>query len=80
MPNVRKALDRALFDPSAQDLPRRRLGLLVVGLLLLGAWLIFWPFIPGILAAIVAAVLDLLSAIWSALSRIPWPEWPRRPD
>ncbi len=76
MKGARK-LDRLLFNPGADDPLQRRLGWVLLGLLLLGAWFIFWPFIPPLVARIIGAAIDILTAVWSALAAIPWRDWPR---
>lgn len=72
MPDVRGMLDRLVFEPSAPWRPDRLLGLLVLALVALVAWLIVWPFIPPLVAGIFAAVLDLLAFLWSALASLTW--------
>ena len=70
-----RRLERLLFVPRADRPFERRLGWLLLALVLLGAWLIFWPFIPPLVARLVAAAIDLLGALWSALASIPWGDW-----
>ena len=67
-----RRLERLLFAPSADRPFERRLGWLLLALVLLGAWLIFWPFIPPLVARLLAGAIDLLGALWSALASIPW--------
>jgi len=71
-----RKLDRLLFDPHADHPLQRRLGWLLIALVLLGAWLIFWPFIPPLVSRMLLAVIDFLAAVWSALAAIPWRDWP----
>lgn len=59
---VGRLLERLLFRPSEAKRPDRLLGMLVLGLALLGAWLIFWPLIPPLLAGIVTGIIETLSA------------------
>ena len=75
MRNGVRRLERLLFDPGADRPFERRLGWLLLALVLLGAWLIFSPFIPPLVARVIAWVFDLLGAIWSALGSIPWSDW-----
>ena len=77
MNGLRRLLDRAVFQPNAARRPDRLLGLVVLALVALGAWLILWPFIPPLVARLVVALLDLLGWIWSALAAIPWPRFGR---
>lgn len=72
-----RQLERLLFHPIADRPLQRRLGWLLIALVLLGAWLIFWPFIPPLVARIVLAGIDFLGAVWSALAAIPWRGWLR---
>jgi hypothetical protein len=44
------------------------LGLVVLGLLLGGAWLIFWPYLPGLLSNILIGMFDLFSWIGGLFS------------
>lgn len=54
---------RLLFQPRQHSTIERRLGLVVVGLALLGAWLIFWTFIPRLMADLALGIVTLLSWI-----------------
>ncbi len=75
MRNAGRRLERLFFDPAAGRPFERRLGWLLLALVVLGAWLIFWPFIPPLIARLIAGLLDLLAAVWSALASVPWGEW-----
>jgi len=56
-----RRLERPLFQRRALSQTEWRLGLLLLGLLLLGAWLIFFPLIPTIVNNLVVGVIDLFS-------------------
>lgn len=80
MADFRGALERLVFVPDAPRRPDRLLGWVVLGLVALVGWLIAWPFIPPVLAAIVVGLIDLLvllwsaiTALWSAIAALPWP-------
>ena len=77
MAGIKRLLDRAVFDPRSVQRPERLLGFVILALVALGAWLIFWPFIPPLISWIVVALLDLLGAIWSALSALASWWWNR---
>ncbi|HYU17230.1 MAG TPA: hypothetical protein VEQ11_00880 [Chloroflexota bacterium] len=79
MNNVLRLLDRALFTTGTPEGPGRLLGLVVLGLVALGLWLIFWPFVPPLISRFILAMLDLISAIWQAIPPLSWPEWLRWP-
>lgn len=57
-----RLLDQLLFRPDAPQRPDRLLGLIVLGLLAVGAWLIFWPFVPPLIASLAAGLIDFLTA------------------
>jgi hypothetical protein len=65
---VRRWIERLLFAPDDGDRSQRLLGFLVLGVVALGAWLIFWPLIPVILARLAVGLIDLFAALGSALS------------
>ena len=58
-----RRLERPFFQRRELTPNEWRLGLLVLGLLALGAWLIFWPLLPTIISNLVAGAIDLVS--WS---------------
>lgn len=71
MSTVWRWIERLLFGPGDGDNSRRLLGFLVLGVVALGAWLIFWPLIPAILARLAVGLIDLIAALGSALSPPP---------
>ncbi|MBA2448160.1 MAG: hypothetical protein H0V51_09050 [Chloroflexi bacterium] len=77
MAAIKRLLDRAVFDPRAVQRTERLLGFTILALVALGGWLIFWPFIPPLIARIVLALLDLLGVIGSALSALASWWWNR---
>ncbi len=79
MAAVRDLIVRMVFEPGALGRPERVLGFIVLGALALGAWLIFWPFVPPLIARLAIALLDLLVAVWNAIPPLTWPEWLRWP-
>ena len=56
-----RRLERPFFQRRELTPNEWRLGLLVLGLLALGAWLIFWPLLPTILNNLVTGVIDLIT-------------------
>ena len=44
------------------------LGLAVLVIALGGAWLIFWPYLPGLLSSLFVGIFDLLSWVGSLFS------------
>lgn len=56
-----RRLERPFFQRRALTPNEWRLGLLVLGLVALGAWLIFWPLLPTIVSNLVAGLIDLIS-------------------
>ena len=58
-----RRLERPFFQRRELTPNEWRLGLLVLGLLALGAWLIFWPLLPTIISNLVTGLIDLVS--WS---------------
>ena len=66
-----RRLERPFFQRRPLTLNEWRLGLLVLGLLVLGAWLILWPLLPTILSNLVTGVIDLVT--WTT-SPAPTPE------
>jgi hypothetical protein len=61
-------IERLLFAPGETDRSQRVLGFVVLGVLALGAWLIFWPLIPMILTRLAVGLIDLLAALGSVFS------------
>ena len=58
-----RRLERPFFQRRELTPNEWRLGLLVLGLLALGAWLIFWPLLPTIISNLVTGLIDLV--FWS---------------
>src|SRR6187399_1679693 len=59
---------RLLFEPREIESQEWWLGLAVVGIALAGAWLIFWPYLPTLLANILIGIFDGLSWVASLFS------------
>ena len=57
-----RRLERPFFQRRELTPNEWRLGLLVLGLLVLGAWLIFWPLLPTILNNLVVGLIDLVNS------------------
>ncbi len=57
-----RRLERPFFQRRELTPNEWRLGLLVLGLVLLGAWLIFWPLLPTIISTLVTGLIDLVSS------------------
>ena len=57
-----RRLERPFFQRRALTSNEWRLGLLILGLLALGAWLIFWPLLPTIISNLVVGFFNLLSS------------------
>ncbi len=66
-------LERLLFQRRAMTRVEWQLGLVLVGLLALGAWLIFWPLIPTILNNLVVGLIDLVSGFEAPPPPTPGP-------
>ena len=60
-----RRLERPFFQRRPLTANEWRLGLLVLGLLALGAWLIFWPLLPTIVSNLVTGLIDLVNWIGS---------------
>ena len=60
-----RRLERPFFQRRALTPNEWRLGLLVLGLLALGAWLIFWPLLPTIISNLVTGLSDVISSVGS---------------
>ena len=56
-----RRLERPFFQRRALTSNEWRLGLLILGLLALGAWLIFWPLLPTIISNLVTGAIDLVT-------------------
>ena len=72
MSELKRLVDRLIFEPGSPSRPDRLLGLGLMGLVALGAWLIVWPFIPPLVSGIVVQVFNAFAAVWSALSSLWW--------
>ena len=57
-----RRLERPFFQRRELTGNEWRLGLLVLGLVVVGAWLILWPLLPTILNNLVVGVFDLVSS------------------
>lgn len=57
-----RRLERPFFQRRELTPNEWRLGLLVLGLVVLGAWLILWPLLPTIISNLVTGLIDLVSA------------------
>ena len=62
-----RRLERPFFQRRALTPNEWRLGLLVLGLVALGAWLIFWPLLPTIISNLVTGLIDLVSWFGSSV-------------
>ena len=60
-----KRLDRLLFQRRELTQPERWLGLALLGVLLLGAWLIFGPLLPTIINSVVIGLINLVTSFGS---------------
>ena len=70
-----RRLERPFFQRRALTPNEWRLGLLVLGLLALGAWLIFWPLLPTIISNLVTGVIDIVAWVSSpAATPAPAPD------
>ena len=58
-------LTRPFFQRRAMQPHEWQLGLLILGLVVLGAWLILWQLIPTILTNLVTGIADLVSWVTS---------------
>jgi hypothetical protein len=54
---------RLLFEPREMLGQEWVLGLAVVAIALGGAWLIFWPYLPGLISSLFVGIFDTLSWI-----------------
>ncbi len=54
-----RRLERPFFQRRELTPNEWRLGLLVLGLVVLGAWLILWPLLPTIISNLVTGVAEL---------------------
>jgi hypothetical protein len=59
---------RLLFEPRQLESQEWWLGLVVIGIVLGAAWMIFWPYLPLILANIFAGIFDVLSWLGNLFS------------
>jgi hypothetical protein len=54
---------RLLFEPRQLDTQEWWLGLTVIAIVLGAGWLIFWPYLPGLLMSIFTGIFDGVSWI-----------------
>ncbi|MDP8921779.1 MAG: hypothetical protein M3O34_02765 [Chloroflexota bacterium] len=57
-----RRLERPFFQRRELTPNEWRLGLLILGLVALGAWLIFWPLLPTIASNLVVGLIDLINS------------------
>ena len=70
-----RRLERPFFQRRDLTPNEWRLGLLVLALLAVGAWLIFWPLVPTLLNNLVVGVIDLVNWFTSpAPAPLPSPD------
>jgi hypothetical protein len=59
---------RLLFEPRQLESQEWWLGLVLVGIMLGAAWLIFWPYLPGLIVSIFTGIYDGISWLVSLFS------------